>query len=941
MSDRRMALLGLLFVCLFALPGAASAQSAIAGQVKDTSGAVMPGVTVEAASPALIEKVRTAITDAQGLFTIVDLRPGSYTVTFSLPGFATVVRSGVDLPSNFTATVNGELRVGGLEETLTVTGAAPTVDTRAASTTQVLSRALVDAVPTARDFRGLGATVPGVKPNIQNVGGTRALVPQILTVHGSDNRDTASIVDGLIMNSMMGDDNIHLYHNDALVQEINYQTSAIPAEYSKGGVIINIAPRDGGNTFHGSWYSNYANTNWQANNLTDELKARNLLSQNRNGGLYDVNPWVGGPIKKDRLWFIASYRDVYVKEIVANTFFNNGDPGFSKSNTRNASMRLTWQARQNDKVSFHYDRQFKRLPSILNSGQDAEDGGVQRFPRDYLASLVKWTHTQGGKWLFDTGWGTNHETYLSTYLAGVEAPRGSADWFARASHFDQVRNTRWKAGTGITGDYPRNNVFTHATSYVTGSHNIKMGAQWRYGIYEHTDDAHGDLIQNYLNGVPDTVTVLNTPTFVEEYWNADLGIFAQDSWVFRRMTVNAGLRWEYFDAKVNAQTAPAGRFVPERSFAAVDNMPHWKNWSPRLGLVYDLFGTGKTALKFGANRYNQGQALGFARRYNPMALQQDVRTWRDTNGDDIAQEAELGPSQNNLFGRALTRRPDPEIKRAYNTEFSAIVQHQLFERVGVTAGWFRREFANLTKTVNLAVSPTADFTAFQIPDPRGNGQQITVFNLNRNKQGLVDQFETNSSINANVYTGWEVSFASRFERFNIYGGWTANRTVLTTCDTDNPNSYRFCDQSGGLYQELGAVDAIPFRHDFKLSGYYRLPYGVQLNMAWQNYAGNPTAINYPVPPAAFAVVGGRTQAVTVPLAAPGTVFLDRWNQMDVGAKKSFNAGSDREFSLQIDVFNVLNASSVLGEVQTFGPSLHQPTEILQGRFARIATIFKF
>jgi hypothetical protein len=279
-------------------------------------------LAVEAASPALIEKVRTAVTDARGLYTIVDLRPGSYSVTFTLTGFSTVIRQGIDLPSNFTATANAEMIVGALEETLTVSGQAPTVDTRGASTTQVISRDLVDAVPTADDFRGLGATVPGVKPNIQNVG-TRPLVPQILRVHGSDSRDTSSVVDGLIMNSMMGDDNIHLYHNDALVQEINYQTSAIPAEYSKGGVVINISPRDGGNTFHGSWYSNYANTNLQANNRTPELEAKGLLSQNRNGGLYDINPWFGGPLLRDRLWFIGSYRDVYGKEIVVNMCVSN------------------------------------------------------------------------------------------------------------------------------------------------------------------------------------------------------------------------------------------------------------------------------------------------------------------------------------------------------------------------------------------------------------------------------------------------------------------------------------------------------------------------------------------------------------------------------------------------------------------------------------------
>src|SRR5262249_25494242 len=161
-SHRMARLASFVFMLLIGVPTLVSAQSAIAGQVKDASGAVIPGVTVEAASPALIEKTRTVVTDAQGLYTIVDLRPGAYTVTFTLAGFSTVVRQGVELPSNFTATVNAEMTVGALEETLTVSGQAPTVDTHAASTTQVISRDLVDAVPTAHDFRGLGATVPGV-----------------------------------------------------------------------------------------------------------------------------------------------------------------------------------------------------------------------------------------------------------------------------------------------------------------------------------------------------------------------------------------------------------------------------------------------------------------------------------------------------------------------------------------------------------------------------------------------------------------------------------------------------------------------------------------------------------------------------------------------------------------------------------------------------------
>jgi hypothetical protein len=393
-------------------------------------------------------------------------------------------------------------------------------------------------------------------------------------------------------------------------------------------------------------------------------------------------------------------------------------------------------------------------------------------------------------------------------------------------------------------------------------------------------------------------------------------------------------------------------------------MPNWKNWSPRLGVVFDLFGDAKTALKLGANRYNQGQALGFARRYNPMAMQTDTRIWRDvdlipgtttasgrslpTNGDDIAQDNEIGPSNNLLFGNAVTRRPDPNIKREYNLEYSAVVQHQLFSRVGITGGWFHRQFYNLANTLNLAVNPDADYTPFTIANPLGNGETITVYNLNRNKQGLVDTFDTNSDINTTTYNGFEVSFAARFERLNLYGGWTANRNVQVTCDTNNPNMRRFCDQTGALFPQDGQPAGMPFRHDFKLNGYYRLPAGFQLNLAWQSYAGAAStttgmngSIYYPVPAAAFAVVGGRTQAVTVPLVPPGERFLDRWNQMDAGVRKSFALGADRELSLNLDIFNALNSSSILGEVQTFGPSLGQPTEILQGRFARIGTTLRF
>jgi hypothetical protein len=201
--------------CVLIVPGTAVAQSAIAGTVKDTSGAVLPGVTVEASSPALIEKTRTGISDAQGNYKIVDLRPGLYTVTFTLTGFATVKREGLELPSNFTMSVNGDLRVGQLEETVTVTGESPVVDVQTNTRAAVLSRDVLDAVPNAHTLQSVGQLVVGVTLTIPDVGGSQAMQQTYFSVHGAGAAQTAVLMDGMIINGLQGDGAIQSYLNDA------------------------------------------------------------------------------------------------------------------------------------------------------------------------------------------------------------------------------------------------------------------------------------------------------------------------------------------------------------------------------------------------------------------------------------------------------------------------------------------------------------------------------------------------------------------------------------------------------------------------------------------------------------------------------------------------------------------------------------------------------
>jgi hypothetical protein len=950
------------FVYLLALPGVAFAQSALAGRVTDATGAVLPGVTIEAASPALIEATRTAVTDSQGRYSIVDIRPGTYSMKFSLPGFTTVVREGIEVGSNVNVPINTVLQVGALEENVTVSGATPVVDVQAASRTQVLPRETLNVLPTNRSWITAGAIVPGARMTKPDVGGSEAVQQAYLTARGMAPNDNGMQVDGMDVkpNNEAGNQQ---YPNFAMVQEVTYQTSAISADTSSGGVRINMIPREGGNKYAGEMFYSVADGSWQGNNITPALKSRGLPTPTATDILYDVNPGLGGPLVRNRLWFFGSYRRLVVNTIPAGAFFRDGRPAIEDQWVDSGSLRLTWQAAAKHKVIWYVDRQWKGkghdftdgVPAeVTKAGIDAETASSRRDPRLYYVEQAKLTSSLSNKLLMETGWSLSMYKWSIDYQPGVEKTRGTPEWYAGAARVDIARGTL----TTAANFSPRKvdavgHQLASAVSYVTGSHNFKTGVQWRFGPAEDQITANADLTQRYRNGVPENVDVYTTPVHTKEFLTADLGVYVQDSWTIRRLTINPGIRLEYFNASIEETSAPAGRFVPDRLIQRVPNLPNWFDPAPRVSAVYDLFGNAKTALKISTSRYNQPIATGFAKRYNPTVYASDRRDWFDTdlipgtstpsgrslptNGDDIAQNNEIGRSNNLNFGFASSRRPDPDISRPYTWETSVSVQHELRPRIAVLGAWYHRSFGNLEGQYNALINRT-DYAAFQTPNPV-TGELITIYNLNRSKQGLVDVVDRNSDINRRFYNGFEVSFSGRLANgAMLLGGWSVERTIAITCDNDDPNRLRFCDQTGRTYQELGTTEAIPFRHEFKLAASYPLPWGVQSSMSLLSYPGQGLGVSWPVPISVFP--GGRTQAVNVALIPPGTKFLERWNQLDIALKKSVRARG-LELRPQIEIFNVLNSGVVLSEIQTFGPSLGRPTSTLQARLVRVGAIVTF
>ena len=910
-----------LLVSLLLWPGVAAAQSTIAGAVRDTTGAVLPGVTVEASSPALIEKVRSVVTDGEGRYSIVDLRPGVYSVTFSLPGFQTVRREGIELVANASVPINVDLRVGAVEETVTVSGATPVVDVQQAAQRQVLNREVLDALPTSRAYVNTGVIMPGLRTTGPNLGGTKsaAAFGTYLMARGRPNAENTMELDGMDVRSSRGDGQ-QAQNNFAMAQEVTYQINAMSAEVAGGGVRISMVPREGGNTFAGDVYIGGMHHNWQSNNITPELQARGLPTPDRTQWMYEVNPAFGGRIIRDRLWFFGSAR-IY-RQLVAPagaTYFATGEPGYNRHLDDNFSGRVTWQASARNKIAAYHDRAIlyqSHYPS--GAGQDwATVPSV--FPRGWqFVQNVKWTSTATNRLLLEAGYSAfGYRIGFRDPQPGVLKERGTPEWYANAARIDLVTGIQTVAGGNLCCekyDQPAH-VLQSAVSYVTGSHSFKTGIQWRTVPFDLTSQEHnGALQQRYRNGVPDSVSVAAMPAYTRDVIDADVGIYAQDSWTINRLTVNGGLRFDYFRAEIQATESPAGRFVPARSVETFQPLPPFKDLNPRLSVVYDLFGNAKTALKGSASRYVAQYGHTYVSPYNPISRTSDIRNWFDcdltpgtstcsgsilpTNGDNIAQDNEIGPANDRNFGRTPARRPDPNLKRTYTWDYSASIQHELVPRVSVVGSYYYTQFGNLQAVRNAAVT-VDDYTPFQVLNPLNNQEMITIYNLNRAKQGQVDNVVRSSDINRRTYHGFEASMQARLPNGGtLVGGWFTDRTLSVTCDTNDANQLRFCDETGNLYQELGRVPTPPFRHEFKLAVASPLPWGFRSGFQYIGIPGTGgfRGVSEPVPhlivgwevPANL-FPGGRTQSVTATLNPPGSKYLPRLNQVDISLKRTFRA----------------------------------------------------
>ena len=769
------------------------------------------------------------------MYRIVDLRPGSYTVTFTLPGFATFKRDGIELTTGFTAQVNADMKVGALEETITVSGEAPVVDIQNVRQQTTIARETLDAIPTTKRIGQYASIIPGatyVNPTFQDVGGNQGEGGQF-GIHGQRGADLSTNVDGMNQNQQA----LGVFSfNSQSFQEVVVETGGMSAEAMSGGIQVNIVQKDGGNRFSGSFSTAYAGPKFQSGNLNDDLRARGLST--------DISdPAYLRPRRRIR-WTAQTGQAVVLHgaplvgrlALYPGQLFQQaaGQPVLrARSGTGVAQQRvlpgpqcpphLAGDAKAELVFSFSQQNNCScpfGLTGVggVNAVKPApESRGLHIYNPQYLP-LISWSYPVTNKLLLEAGFSDNVLNEDSRRqdsldrdgtLVGVNDIRVT-DLALNVVYGSDANNNIW------SGSYTRRFVNKYnsrvSMSYITGTHSLKVGyfAQQYYlgreGAYTDQNQITAARSYTFRNRVPQSVTIWATPFEVVEHTN-NLGIYAQDQWVVKRTTLNLGVRYDTLYGVIPEHHLPAGIFVPARDFPAVKGSPDWKNVNPRLGVSYDIFGNGKSALKASLGRF---VPYTVAASNNPASNQaaNATRTWSDTNGNYVpdcvlgpsvpAANGECGLLSDATFGQVRagnTTFANDALKgfnkQTSNWQAAASIQHELRPGMALNVGYFRTWYQNFLVTDNLATT-AADYDPFCVAVPTdsrlpNSGEQLcgfydvkpALFNVIQNVRTQASNYGKRSE----VFNGIDVTLMTRFaQRGQFSGGLSVGRTVFDACE---------------------------------------------------------------------------------------------------------------------------------------------------------------
>jgi hypothetical protein len=775
------------------------------------------------------------------------------------------------------------------------------------------------------------------------------------------------------------------FFNNGIFQELTVETGGMSAENDLAGVRSNLIPREGGNTFKGVFFGAYTDSNFNSDNVKPELAAAGLQS-NSVGKIWDYNPSGGGYVVKDKLWFWLSFREWGTRTTRAGSAaaYPNADPSalFYTPDTSqraydhtwhlSASKRLTWQVSPRNKVSTLYDFQNHDYEFNTDSvGSAPETRSFYREVPQYLAQAT-WSSPVSNRLLLEAGGTLAANDFYR--IPQPEVVPGIAPITELSTNFSYRANPTAPYGHNRSSNYN----YRASTSYVTGSHNFKTGLMFQNTWAWTTTEPNNPVSYQFRNGLPVGLTQYATPIVYREKVKYNVGLYAQDKWTTGKATLNLGVRADFFNAYAEPQSLEAGPFVPAREFPGVYDVPNWKDVSPRLGVAYDLFGNGRTAIKgnFGGFPLASG-ITRFTRPVNPMqsSVNNVNRSWADANGNyspdcDLTNRfanGECGQMQNLNFGLNVprTRYADDVSEgfavRSYNWEGSVGIQHELYPGMSVVAQYARRIYTNFQVNQNVLVS-NGDFSPYCITVPSdsrlpgGGGNQLCGFyDISPAKLGqndtLISQAERFGT-QSEVYDGFDFTMNARLpRRVVVSGGVVLGRSRTNNCDLTSDLSLTIDGSASGV--AMSRLDESfcnvrpPMLPNTKLIAVYPLPFwGLQTSATFQSVPGPEITASYAAPNSAIApslgrnLAAGQNATVLLDLMPKGVLYGDRLNQVDFRVTKILQIGSAKVQGM-FDLYNLFNASPALSVQTRFGPAWQQPTQILIGRLAKFGVQVDF
>jgi hypothetical protein len=1034
----------LLVLIVLLLPATVFAQATLTGTVHDASGAILPGVTVEASSPALIEKTRTAITDGSGQYRIIDLQPGTYSVVFGLAGFSTVRRDGIELTGSFVATINADLKVGALAETITVTGETPVVDVQSAKREIVMNTETIQALPVTRAAGALLNAVPGLQVDTNGP----ALSPTMTFFNAHSSTINSNFVAGEgrytvngfpVSAARSGGPSSYVY-DVANAQEVGVTVGGGIGESDIGGPSMNIVPKSGGNLFKGSAFVNAAGKWSGASNLTPELQTLNPNLKQVPGiiNAYDWNGSYGGPIMKDHLWFFGSYRSLDTQTaqegIVANANAGNasrwdwvGDNATSTRLVQDRQMvigRLTGQAGKS-RFTFNSEYQHRcegtpltvgangchnrgadwiglgnNAPPTQMSPEATSTAARGYFDAPFYVNQGQWTMTPSNKILIEAGF----QAFRYQPIFGHPPPDGITNLIAVVEQsnatnpltglpYAPVANYRYRAVEEWGPASGKTNDVVTSMSYVTGAHSAKIGFQSRRLDLQDDDMASQTQLSYRLNqGVPNAVSYY-LPEMGRRTITYNTGAYVQDTWTHSRLTVQGALRYDrvtsYAPVEGNGTFGKSSFLNPQPiTITETPGVQAYNDITPRVGVAYDVFGTGKTAVKV-----NWGRYLAYAANDSPYTstnpgatITRNVqnRGWNASvaaggNGDFVVNCDLLNPNANGecaaavgparTFGQAgAATLVDPAVLNGwgvrpndYQTTFT--VQQEIVPRVSGDFSYTHRSFHGFFVTDDLARNAATAYETYTLTapnDPRlpNAGQPITFYTVraaaNATAQTILKPETAFGPERDSHWDGFDLTVNARLRQgLTMQVGTSTGHAVVDTCSTvsaynnvvlgiENGPDPRGCHNVDPWQTTVRGLASytIP-KIDVLISGTVRSQPPLQLTASWQvpNSAIAASLGHLPV----GAVATGTTTLQLLPLNDSNKLYADqRRTQIDMRFAKVLRFGRTRS-DIGIDVYNLLNTNYATAFNTTYIYNTDNaarpagwgtPTGIFQPRFVR-------